>query len=1064
MICSVFRVIAADYSTAGLCAVLLWFLATDALATPPNVYAREPANITTNSATLRAEVYTGDEPTQLFFTYNGTTVGPIAVAANASGSIIERAITGLTPGTYHQYKVQAQNASGVSNSGPLSFVTQAVFTAAAERKWEASYASTSSGFDRHNSVTTDSTGNIYVAGIGEAALSPGEPVPGTVENLHGKAYVAKRGPTGAVAWQRTFAELGGDSYEALDVAVHSNGDVAICGYFFSVDGDTDLFVAKYNSSGTLQWSRAYNGTDQIDDSGRRVAFDGSGNVIVTGHTERENEPDDPFDNTTAIVTLKYPAAGGAPSWTRTYNAPFGSAAVEALVVTPTGDAVVAGKSAENDGDSYYTAKYSSGTGSVLWTAPKTDFPNEDHQVRGLALAPNGDVAVTGEEYSYDFRSTTMYTRLYNGATGAQRWGVFLGFASGYAITFDAAGDAIVAGTRDRKLTNDEGDTRDAPTDFIVEKYRGSNGSFNWSREYSGSDDDDTPQAIRTDSASNVIVAGNRRFKRDDGGIEFRTDNFAACKIAGATGILMWQIQTADPFAAGVAGPMGPRGLVLTSDGGVVLVGVDFAGTDGNAIVEKYLQVAAPTPTTDPATSVTSTSAVLNGSALANNGRTNVRFEWGLTTSYGNTTTLADIGNTDVSVPHQATLTGLLPNRTYHFRLVATNAASAFSGPANGADRTFTTLRSGQTITFPALPTRSPGEAPFDLIATASSGVPVTFAATVGGEKIQLVGNRVTVLAGATPGLVTIRASAAQTPDFFAAPDVFQSFYIVGGNATFTALGVGTSAGASSRALGVSNGGLTVVGMRDDGAGGRPVRWAPALTIPLFDLSGGTDEGGANAVSNDGAIVAGHGRTAAGIEMALLSGAGPAISLGDFAGGITDGRATALTPNGAVVVGFGTTATVDQAARWTSGGLVNLGALSGGGRSAALGVSADGSVVVGRSQSQASGAGFEPFRWTSSKWNGRPRQPRPGAFLGRGDGDFRRRQRDRRRVEYRGRFGGVSQDRSCPAFLARRPCRWHARLRRKCGVCRWAIDRRLRHDSRNARGDAVGAGPAGACAA
>src|SRR5205085_2871672 len=70
----------------------------------------------------------------------------------------------------------------------------------------------------------------------------------------------------------------------------------------------------------------------------------------------------------------------------------------------------------------------------------------------------------------------------------------------------------------------------------------------------------------------------------------------------------------------------------------------------------------------------------------------------------------------------------------------------------------------------------------------------------------------------------------------------------------------------------------------------------------------------------------------------------------------------VSADGSVVVGYSSRAGVDTAFRWTSGGgMVGLGALSGG-RSCAFGVSGNGAVVVGHSNT---GSGdIHAFRWTS----------------------------------------------------------------------------------------------------
>jgi phosphodiesterase/alkaline phosphatase D-like protein len=97
---------------------------------------------------------------------------------------------------------------------------------------------------------------------------------------------------------------------------------------------------------------------------------------------------------------------------------------------------------------------------------------------------------------------------------------------------------------------------------------------------------------------------------------------------------------------------------------------------------------APTATTGAATGVGSTNATLNGTVNANGSSTTVIFEYGLDTSYGFTWTADQspvTGSTNTAVT--ATISELLPNTLYHFRVVATNA----NGTTNGADMTFTTL-------------------------------------------------------------------------------------------------------------------------------------------------------------------------------------------------------------------------------------------------------------------------------------------------------------------------------------------------------------------------------------
>ncbi len=96
---------------------------------------------------------------------------------------------------------------------------------------------------------------------------------------------------------------------------------------------------------------------------------------------------------------------------------------------------------------------------------------------------------------------------------------------------------------------------------------------------------------------------------------------------------------------------------------------------------------APVATTMDATNKTTTDASVNGTVNANNLSTTVTFEYGPTTSYGQTVTADQspvTGSTNTNV--SAVLTGLTAGTTYHFRVKAVNAV----GTTNGSDLSFTT--------------------------------------------------------------------------------------------------------------------------------------------------------------------------------------------------------------------------------------------------------------------------------------------------------------------------------------------------------------------------------------
>ncbi|MBO4488109.1 MAG: S-layer homology domain-containing protein [Bacteroidales bacterium] len=95
---------------------------------------------------------------------------------------------------------------------------------------------------------------------------------------------------------------------------------------------------------------------------------------------------------------------------------------------------------------------------------------------------------------------------------------------------------------------------------------------------------------------------------------------------------------------------------------------------------------APVATTLDATNVTENSATLQGYINPNGLSTDYTFQYGPTTDYGSTSSLGTVSGSSSTTAVSKNVTGLSPNTTYHFRLIAGNSL----GTDHGADRTFTT--------------------------------------------------------------------------------------------------------------------------------------------------------------------------------------------------------------------------------------------------------------------------------------------------------------------------------------------------------------------------------------
>jgi hypothetical protein len=89
----------------------------------------------------------------------------------------------------------------------------------------------------------------------------------------------------------------------------------------------------------------------------------------------------------------------------------------------------------------------------------------------------------------------------------------------------------------------------------------------------------------------------------------------------------------------------------------------------------------PTATTGAATDVTDSTATLNGTVAPDRASFTARFDYGTTTAYGRS------ANATGADAVSAGLTGLAPDTTYHYRLIATSPGG---GTGRGQDRSFRT--------------------------------------------------------------------------------------------------------------------------------------------------------------------------------------------------------------------------------------------------------------------------------------------------------------------------------------------------------------------------------------
>lgn len=153
--------------------------------------------------------------------------------------------------------------------------------------FEWAIAAGGSQHDKTRGIAVDADGNILLTGEFTGTAKFGEQELTAVGSMD--FFVAKVDPTGKFLWVRSG---GGDQIDrGYAIAGDHLGNCYVTGHFQSAEakfdqvtiktgGDYDLFVAKYDSQGKLEWIKSGGGIGY--DYGHGIAADKLGNVFVTG--------------------------------------------------------------------------------------------------------------------------------------------------------------------------------------------------------------------------------------------------------------------------------------------------------------------------------------------------------------------------------------------------------------------------------------------------------------------------------------------------------------------------------------------------------------------------------------------------------------------------------------------------------------------------------------------------------------------------------------------------------------------------------------------------------------
>ena len=347
--------------------------------------------------------------------------------------------------------------------------------------------------DFGKSVAIGTDGSVCVCGYTDTGKSPGY-----IEHKGG--FIAKFDSYGTLQWVKTL--VGEYEEKSNSVAVGPDGSVCVCVHQYHGGGNlTACPVVKFDSSGKLQFQKSLGWSKNT--YGQAVAIGLDGSVYVCGYTYSA-------DNTSTYdcFIAKFDSSG-ALQWQKKLHNQSGSSKYSAIqgksvAIGPDGSVYVCGgisvpipNDLYND-ENVLIAKFDS-SGVLQWQktlgARQLALRNQETGT-SVAVGPDGSVYVCGYTGSYGAGNHDILVAKFN-SSGSLQWQKTIGEGyndQGFSVAVGPDGSVYVCG--------EIGDKNSAKYECLIVKFNPS-GTLQWQKYFDYSDD----SSLAIGSDDSVYICG-----------------------------------------------------------------------------------------------------------------------------------------------------------------------------------------------------------------------------------------------------------------------------------------------------------------------------------------------------------------------------------------------------------------------------------------------------------------------------------------------------------------------------------------------------------------------------